>query len=61
MFKRRAEIARTEVAEIMMTDHGHLFPHTTAYWRFRTFQRMLTEQGALAYQECSDDWVPEVY
>ena len=61
MVSTRGEIARSEVAEVMTTDLWHLFPNTTAYWRYRTFQRMLTEQGAQAYQNSTIDFVPELF
>ena len=38
--------AKKLVALQMATMHGHLFPISTTYWVFRTFQRILSVQAA---------------
>ena len=40
---------RRTLAREMAVSHGHLFPGTTPYWRFRTFQRLLSEQSAIDF------------
>ena len=43
-----ADLRRTMARE-MAGNYGHLFPGTSPYWRFRTFQRLLSDQSAIDF------------
>ena len=43
-------LMHTDAALSLAQTHGHLFPGTTSYWRYRTFRRLLSERGAIEHQ-----------